>query len=318
MQEHALFLCYNDIFNFKEFYMAITHPVLLCAKEDYKPHIVKVNDVAIKALNIDLTVAQEDVSCQHEFLKDWKLEDALHYIFALNSINFKFWDLTPKFVRYQNGGKFGALAANEGFHKLYLKLQEVNFKDFEDLLTEDLMYECYGDIPNVEARIEILKESLNPSQKLLLRALCAKAFKSDVVSFELVEKIIDFMPKSFGDPYMKKVQLAVYEAIAYWNMVKGTKIALEELTVAADYQLPKVLEGMGVIVYSEALKKTIANHGLIKSDSEEELAIRSATIVACEKIRRFFNVSVPALDRFLWLKRNDFDTNFHLTDTTDY
>ncbi len=296
--------------------MAITHPVLLRSKEDYNPTLAKVNDDVIRSLQLDLSVAKEDVQKQFDFLKTWKLEDAFHYIFGLNSINFKFWELTPSFVRYSHNGKVGALAANEGFHSLYMYLQENKFN--LDLLTPELMAEFYGDIPNVEERIQILKESLNPAVKLALYVVCMKAFKQETVPFSLAEKIVEMLPLSYEDPYFKKVQLAIYEAMSLWNEVKGNNVSMPELTVAADYQLPKVLEGMGVITYGSELKNMIESHKVLERDSAEELAIRSATIVACEKMRRFHNLSVPELDRFLWLIRNDFNTKFHLVDTTDY
>lgn len=296
--------------------MELTHPVLLRSKTDYNPALAKVNDDVIRSFDFDLTVAKEDVQTQFYFIKSWKLEDAFHYIFGLNSINFKFWEMNPAFVRYSHNGKVGALAANEGFHNLYMYLQENKFN--LDLLTPELMAEFYGDIPNVEERINILKESLNPAVKLALYVVCMKAFKQETVPFSLAEKIVEMLPLSYEDPYFKKVQLAIYEAMSLWNAVKGTNVSMPELTVAADYQLPKVLEGMGVISYGTELKCMIENQKVLDRDSPEELAIRSATIVACEKIRRFHNISVPELDRFLWLLRNDFDTKFHLVDTTDY
>ena len=180
------------------------------------------------------------------------------------------------------------------------------------------MQEFYGNIPDVASRINILKESLNPVLQLTLRAVLSKHFKASSVSFEAVEKIVELMPLSYTDPYFKKVQLAMYEALTFWNMRKGTKVGMDSITVAADYQLPKVLEGMGVIQYSPELKNKIENQELIEVDSPEELAIRSATIIASEKLRRFHKIEVADLDRFLWLLRNDFPTKFHLTETTCY
>lgn len=298
--------------------MTITNPVLLRAKQDYNPSIAKVNDNVIRdcAKEMDLSDASNNVETQFAFMKDWNIEDVIHYIFALNSVNFKFWDLTPKFVRYSHNGHVGALAANEGFHLLYEKMKEHKFDT--SVLTPELMQECYGDIPDIDLRIDILQESLDPALKLALRAICIKAFKQEAVSFDLVEKIVEMMPKSFDDPYRKKVQLAIYEIMEFWNFIKGTKIHMPDMTVAADYQLPKVLEGMGIISYSDEVKNMIASQKELDRDSPEELAIRSATIVACEKIRRFLNVSVPVLDRYLWLARNNYSTNFHLTYTTDY
>lgn len=116
---------------------------------------------------------------------------------------------------------------------------------------------------------------------------------------------------------LKKIQLALYE-IAQIYVDKGTDVSCD-ITVAADYQIPKVLEGMSVLKYSEELSKKIDNFELIEENSREEKALRAATIISCEAISEKHHISIPALDRLLWLARNDFkNKNFHLTRTSNY
>lgn len=76
---------------------------------------------------------------------------------------------------------------------------------------------------------------------------------------------------------------------------------------------------MGVLTYSPELSKKIDNFELIEENSKEEKALRAATILACENIAEKHNISIPALDRLLWLARNYFkDKKFHLTKTSNY
>lgn len=82
-----------------------------------------------------------------------------------------------------------------------------------------------------------------------------------------------------------------------------------DLTVAVDYQIPRILEHRSVLEY---------NQELIKAESKEEKALRAATIIACNEIYEYHKVSIPALDRMLWLARNERKKPFYLTKTPRY
>lgn len=92
-----------------------------------------------------------------------------------------------------------------------------------------------------------------------------------------------------------------------------------QLTLCADYQLPRMLRAMGVLEYSPGLAQKVDSQTLIEKDSIEERAIRAATIVAGEMLAEHFGVTPAAVDNFLWTNRSKAGSApFHLTITTDY
>lgn len=296
--------------------MSISNKVLVQSWKDYNPEIVKINET--KLMNLHFSSEEKAVLAENEIdaLKNKDLKNSVRFLIGLNSINYQFWDLVNgEFVRYQNKGQIGALGSFAGFVELFEILEKENFN--KDKIDNELIAKCFGNISDKERRIEILKEALDVKNFEKVYTLINEHITNQGFNVELAEKIANILPKSYNDPYLKKIQLALYE-ISHVYESKGKNINCE-ITVAADYQLPKVLEGMGILEYSQDLMKKIDAFELINPDSEEERAIRAATIIACEKISYEHNISIPALDRILWLARNNFkDKKFHLTKTTNY
>ena len=69
--------------------------------------------------------------------------------------------------------------------------------------------------------------------------------------------------------------------------------------------LPRILRHHRVLVYSHALAPAVDDCQLIPAESEWEIAIRWATVYACEELRlalcaRGNQVTTPNLDYHLW------------------
>lgn len=286
------------------------------ANADYQPSLVSIDYDAIKNLNFLIDFKEALSPHENEALKGKDLNESIRFLLALNSINYQYWDLHgDEFVRYHHNKAVGALACYDGFVHLWEELQKN--ATLYDRLNEDVMTQYFGDIPEKASRIEILKESLNPATLSRAALLVEKHLRQGLIDTQTAADVAEVLPKSFKEPYLKKVQLALYEI--HLHAKSFAVYSKESLTVAADYQLPKVLEAMGVIQYSDGLKEKISNYKPIEVDSAEERAIRAATILSCEEISAQKNVSIPAIDRWLWLARNNFkDKKFHLTKTTAY
>lgn len=293
------------------------HLVINQAEKDYNESIATVNTEIIKSNPIDTN------RTYFYFQKKPSIEignysENIYYTLGLHSINFQYWDLDNKgnFERYSNNDQIGALAAYEGFNNLYEKFILTGSKS-ESLMHQDISA-FFGKIPSTQMRLFILKESLNKNlSKLAQDVIMSDAFNNNLIDTETARKVSEIMPISFSDPYLKKIQLALFE-ISELLKIKHPRLKTD-LTVAADYQIPKVLEALGFISYSAELKETIKNNKEIKVDSTEELAIRAASILACEQICLVNNVSTEYVDKILWENRNTFgDLKFHLTSTTRY
>lgn len=289
--------------------------VLIQSWLDYDPFIVRINEKKLLSLNFTeqekASLAQNEI----EALEGKSLKDSVRFLIGLNSINYQFWDLQDsKFIRYTNKGQTGALGSFAGFVELFDILEKNNFN--VEKINKELMNQCFGNISDIERRINILKEALNTKNLDKVFEEIESHIKKYPINVDLAEKISLILPQSYADPYLKKIQLALYEISHVYN-AHGI-INESNITVAADYQLPKVLEGMGILEYSEELSRKIDNFDLIEEGSKEEKALRAATILSCNEISKQHNISIPALDRVLWLARNNFKKNFHLTRTSNY
>lgn len=81
---------------------------------------------------------------------------------------------------------------------------------------------------------------------------------------------------------------------------------LDELTIFADYRLPQVLRHYGALTYSDDLAARIDNRQIIPSGAPEEIEIRAATIIACERLQALRpDMKLSDIDLGLWLLSQD-------------
>ncbi|MGC8533784.1 MAG: queuosine salvage family protein, partial [Candidatus Parvarchaeum sp.] len=154
----------------------------------------------------------------------------------------------------------------------------------------------------------------------------------------IIDRIISDFP-SFKDSsrykgheiiFNKRAQLAVamiYERFLSDNKRLLSKEDADEITVFADYELPKILHALGILTYSSNLEDKIQNNVLIERDSEQEVELRANTIYAAELIKGRINakrtpenqVNALNIDYLLWSEgRKIGDKKAHLTVTTNY
>lgn len=86
-----------------------------------------------------------------------------------------------------------------------------------------------------------------------------------------------------------------------------------------------MLSALNIITYSKDLEVKLQSHTLLPSGSREEIEIRAASIIACEKLLSFFtDSSAVELDYFLWeysqkiKDKIDYDHPFHRTRSIFY
>lgn len=283
---------------------------------DYQPNIVSINSSVIEDLIFNEQHRSIHFHNQTNSLSSLSIYNTFKFLISLNSINYQFWSIqNNQLVRYQNHNLVGALAMFDGFSRLFEYMVKINFDT--NYLTLQHIQDFFGDIPVPIERLSILKESFDQHLFNDVLTILEQHIQLKNFNVALAKKISNIMPISYHDPYLKKIQLCLYEMANYLNFL-GYDIKID-VTVAADYQIPKVLEHLGVLTYSNQLIDTIQKKEKILSYSDMERAIRSATILSCEDISQKHNISIACLDRFLWLSRNDcHNKNFHLTETPYY
>ena len=141
-----------------------------------------------------------------------------------------------------------------------------------------------------------------------------------LVSQKKVEPALDYLVSSFNcfasDLFLKKAMLffCELERVGAIEFEDSNKIL-----IPADYQIPKVLEGLGILKYSDELKNSIENDIILPAVSKYEVEIRANTIIAIEQLKHLTGLSTSELDGYLFSIKNDPKFNkHHLTITTNY
>jgi len=96
------------------------------------------------------------------------------------------------------------------------------------------------------------------------------------------------------------------------------KAVLYQLPVPADYQIPKMLRHYGLIEFSNELASFVDNSIPLQENSELELNIRAATVLACEILAQSNVCSVDVVDAYLFMKRKECNALHHLCVTESY
>lgn len=121
--------------------------------------------------------------------------------------------------------------------------------------------------------------------------------------------------------FRKRAQLCTAMIHGWSNGAAGLS-GIDRLTVFADYRLPQVLRGVGVMSVSEALAARIEAGEHLAVDEPAEVALRAATLHASELIRRALpGADAIVVDHVLWrtaVEQQDTLPAFHRTRTTAY
>lgn len=290
--------------------------IIQTAKNHFNPNIVDIDTDVIEKTKFELNEVCFFFHKKNNIPLN-NIKENIFFSIAFNSINFQYWALVgkKKIERYELEGQVGGLAILHGFYQFVKLLKKPSTKI--ELIQEKDITTCFGEIPDKKGRLEILKESMSEHKFEKVYEVLINDAQKGLIDVFTAQKIADIMPKSFQDPFLRKIQLALYD-IGEILKVEYPRLILD-LTVAAEYQLAKVLKAMHILKYNPGLDQNIQLMSVISQDSNEENAIRAATILACEYICEYHNIQAPYLDNFLWNKRKDFgNIRFHLTNTRRY
>lgn len=303
--------------------MSIARQHLLeLAHADLDPRILQLNPAAIRAVQVpraQLQPMQSDLGWAHDEDRETR---AIAFLIGLNTINYMFWSLQSvnarkTVVRYAFAGQVGALAMRAAYFRLWgPTILPDNFR--QEPLTRKFVLTHFGPIPDPDSRAALLAEVFaGDTLERLSQELFARITTNGAVTVDEADLIRQAFPRAFGDPYLKRAQLALMEAASFL-METGCHIDTTDLTVCADYQLPRALRGEGLLHYGEALAVKVDGLTLIDADSAEERALRAATVLACEAWASAQGCTTAELDNYLWQRRNRYAEPFHLTFTEAY
>lgn len=281
-------------------------------------------------------------------------EHTAMWIFALDALNFCFWGQGPDPSVRWRVERNGELT--DGYMALVAALKRgveegvpLHDPDWLATVSSDdvahLMRPANGhpEIPLFDARVHHLRELGNG-----LQALESPAPASDLINaangsaIALVEDVVRRFP-SFNDVatwpntdtglpdnevrFHKRAQILAGDLSgALADSPLGHFHDLDQLTAFADYKVPQVLRGLGILRYSDDLSATISARAHLEPGSDQEIEIRAATIWGCELLRQALadhdhEIAAHELDWMLWERGQSLpdDTEpYHLTPTIFY
>lgn len=272
---------------------------------------VSINEAALESFAATLKA--------QDYIPDWKdyvsaeANSADHYSFKRAFYEFAM-------VTAQNGGYIYEDAAGvmqkwqkdgSGAKAMVDKMAEIRaagalpYFDIDAARVESSIAPLLAGVPFAEKRLKIFREFADPQtykkvEKLLDSAFDGASYKIDMA---FVAKLAAALPESFGDdPFMKKAILAPLMASA--NAIHhGIRVDVSDLTIAADYILPQVLnaDAIGVLKFSPALRKTLESRKKLPENSKKVEALRAAAVVVCDRLGAVSGLTAQDIDGSLWL-----------------
>ncbi len=296
--------------------------VMAVAEQWYDPSRVAIDLTAIQALPAGF-VSPPPVGSTNLETATGAFQDAAIYALVLNATNHRFWSLdeSGQFELYRHNGHEGALAMTTAFEQAWNQPDGALQRALQDNVPLELsdIRDLWGNIPGPEERLAILNEVLlSPQLAAFGERATAVAEGREPGGFDtgFAADLADAFPLTFGDPVLKKAQLATS---AVWRGAVGRGLPVGcDLTAFADYEIPNVLRSLGVLTYDPDLAARIDRHEILLQGGPDENALRAASILAIESLAQAQGVSVADVDYAIWLRRNEPTTPFHLTLTTAY
>ncbi len=173
-------------------------------------------------------------------------------------------------------------------------------------------------VPFAEARQQMFAEFASPQTYAALDALVKGAHDRSTntynFDFDFINKAADLFPQSFAsDPFRKKIILAVLMTASFAH-AKAANDELRDMSpavittnapVAADYVLPQVLEGLGVLKLSDRLRDQLLGKAGFDENDSVVRDLRAATIHICDLLSAMSGKSPQDIDAHLWLAGRD-------------
>lgn len=294
--------------------------LLAQARLDYQPELVAIDAEAIARLPARADRFSHMTVGLFGKPAGQTAEGAAAYSIALNSVNFMFWTPTTDGVaRYHWGNEGGAHGLKAAFDCLWGdEATPARLRARLGSGSEQMLVDALGEISLARRRAQFLREVLFDDQLEQAAAELVAAANTGRLSSDDAERLAQRFPMAYGqDAYLMRAQLSLMWYAGYL-MEQGTPVDCD-ITVAASYQMPRVMRSIRVLHFAPELAAKIDRHTLIMRNSEEERAIRAATVLGAQAMAQHLGVSEHAMVNVLWQNRHACGTTpYHLTITTDY
>ena len=262
-------------------------------------------------------------------LLELPVETIINFLLIYESIDFSFWG-NPKWSIETTSGKLdGSIAL---LYALLNYVKKEKTTDFSNISTEKFSNILKGtpEIPLLEERFKIIKEVSTIVNKKM-QGNFYRYIKHITSDKELFEIIINSFP-SFKDErtynnkiiyFYKLAQLLTSDILHIREEKEQIKVDYTHLVGCADYKIPQVLRGLGILNYNDELLKIVDNQIEIPVNSVYEVEIRANMITVIDMINKKLDYKYSRMDinDYLFMQKKNKNLTlkpYHLTRNTNY
>ena len=264
---------------------------------------------------------------------DMDTRDIVNFLLIYDSIDFSFW-VEPKWTinvnrQFLDGGIallhcIFNLFNNHDSRLVYKEIENMSLDQFKELLKGNV------DIPLLEERYRIItgiarivNEKMNGSFYDYIKAMNTdkEIFETILNYFSSFEDIRTYQDRTIY--FYKLAQLLTSDILHVIKNKEHIEVDYSNLLGCADYKIPQVMQGFGILEYDDELSLLLDSKTEIKENSEYEVEIRASMIVVINYIWEQIGESIDRIDinDFIWSKGQDKTKKYkpyHLTRTTSY
>lgn len=262
-------------------------------------------------------------------LLDLPTETIINFLLVYEAIDFSFWGNPKWTIDTDNGKEDGSIAL------LYVILKYVknkNTTDFSNITKNEFREILKGnvEIPLFEERYNIIK-NISKIVNEKMNGNFYEFIENITNDTELFEVIIKYF-QNFKDEriyndkpiYLYKLaQLLTSDILHIRELKENIKVDYSHLVGCADYKIPQVMRGLGILEYSDELADIIDSKKEIEVNSEYEVEIRANMLVVIDLIKKKLGNKVCSIDinDYIWNQGRNKDIKlkpYHLTRNTNY
>lgn len=260
-------------------------------------------------------------------------KDIINFLLIYDSIDFSFWG-KPKWTINANGKDLdGGIALlhclfnlfnNRNSIEVYQELENMTLENFKEI------FKGNTEIPLLEERYKIIT-SIAKIVNAKMNGSFYDYIKNTNNDQQIFETILNNFnsfedTRSYKDQtiyFYKLAQLLTSDILHVIEIKEQKKVNYSNLIGCADYKIPQVLEGFGILEYDNELISLLESKTEIDENSEYEVEIRASMIIVINYIWEQIDKTIDRIDinDFIWSKGQDKSKlykPYHLTRTTSY
>lgn len=264
---------------------------------------------------------------------DMSTRDIVNFLLIYDSIDFSFWG-SPKWTIDANGKDLdGGIALlhcmfnlfkGQDSVEVYQQLEHMTLEEFKQILKGNV------EIPLLEERYKIVtgiakivNKKMNGSFYDYIKEMNTdqEIFKTILGNFSSFEDTRTYEGQTIY--FYKLAQLLTSDILHVIETKEQKQVDYSSLLGCADYKIPQVMQGFGILEYDTELSSLLETKTEIEVNNEYEVEIRASMIVVINYIYEQIGKSIDRIDinDFIWGKGQDKTKKYkpyHLTRTTSY